>query len=93
MADNLRSKVDMTEEKKVENILGDKATGGPDADADHVPNVAAGLKAYDTPPFTECHQVADLHISAINNPNTSEEAKKEAAAKLETLPAKLGGQY
>jgi hypothetical protein len=29
-----------------EKILGDKAVGGVDADADHVPNVVSGLKGY-----------------------------------------------
>jgi hypothetical protein len=46
MASNLRSsdtqKPDTAAE---ERVLGDKATGGIDNDADHVPNVARGLKA------------------------------------------------
>ena len=46
MASGLRSKIDMSDEKAEENVLGVKADGGVDNDADHVPNVAAGLKAY-----------------------------------------------
>ena len=45
MADGLRSKVDMSEEKAEENVLGVKADGSLDNDADHVPNVAGGLRA------------------------------------------------
>jgi len=41
MADNLRS----SDAPKERSILGSKATGGLDADADHVPNVVSGLKA------------------------------------------------
>jgi len=48
MADNLRSQ-DATKEEKV---LGDKATGGLDADADHVPNVESGLRAAISNPNT-----------------------------------------
>lgn len=46
MAANLRSKVDTTSATEKEQVLGTKATGGVDADADHVPNVAGGLKRY-----------------------------------------------
>jgi hypothetical protein len=46
MADNLRSKVDMTPAAQEAQVLGAKATGGIDNDADHVPNVEGGLKAY-----------------------------------------------
>ncbi len=45
MASNLRSKVDMTAEANEERVLGGKATGGVDNDADHVSNVESGLKA------------------------------------------------
>ena len=45
MADGLRSKVDMSEDKAEERILGFKAVEGLDNDDDHVPNVAGGLKA------------------------------------------------
>jgi len=41
MADNLRS----SDPAKERSILGSKATGELDADADHVPNVVSGLKA------------------------------------------------
>lgn len=43
MADGLRSKDALT--GATEQILGDKATGGIDADADHLANVEGGLKA------------------------------------------------
>ena len=47
MADNLRSAAAGQTQKvtKEEAVLGDKATGGIDADKDHVPNVESGLKA------------------------------------------------
>lgn len=55
---------------KEEEILGDKAVGGMDNDADHVGNVEGGLKA------------------AMNNPNTSAKAKRDAKDKLNTLESK-----
>ena len=46
MADALRSKTDMGGSKAEEQVLGSKAADGTvDNDADHVPNVAGGLKA------------------------------------------------
>ncbi|KAJ9496977.1 hypothetical protein LTR99_003724 [Exophiala xenobiotica] len=48
MADNLR---DQTEPKQ-KAVLGDKAVGGTDNDADHVPNVERGLKAAISNPNT-----------------------------------------
>ena len=43
MSHNLRS--NDTTATAEENILGDKATGGLDADQDHIGNVEGGLKA------------------------------------------------
>ena len=45
MADGLRSKLDLSPEAQEERVLGDKATGDVDNDADHVGNVKGGLKA------------------------------------------------
>lgn len=45
MADSLRSKLDLSPAAQEERVLGDKATGGVDNDADHIANVKGGLKA------------------------------------------------
>lgn len=45
MADGLRSQ-DAVKDTEEAQILGGKATGGLDADEDHIGNVEGGLKAY-----------------------------------------------
>jgi hypothetical protein len=45
MAASLRSKLDLSPEAQEERVLGDKAVGGIDNDADHLANVRGGLKA------------------------------------------------
>lgn len=45
MADGLRSQ-DVLKAAEETDILGRKATGGLDADVDHIGNVEGGLKAY-----------------------------------------------
>lgn len=45
MADGLQSQ-DTVKAAEETDILGRKATGGLDADADHIGNVEGGLKAY-----------------------------------------------
>ncbi|KUJ12655.1 uncharacterized protein LY89DRAFT_688278 [Mollisia scopiformis] len=59
MADNLRSATQVGQNptfaetvSKEEKVLGDKAVGGMDNDADHVPNVESGLKAAISNPNT-----------------------------------------
>ncbi|KPI42945.1 uncharacterized protein AB675_2169 [Cyphellophora attinorum] len=52
MAASLRSKLDLSPEAQEERVLGDKAVGGIDNDADHLANVRGGLKAAISNPNT-----------------------------------------
>ncbi|MCJ1423766.1 hypothetical protein MMC29_001650 [Sticta canariensis] len=75
MADNLRSSTKTSdiqgfthEVSKEEAVLGDKAVGGTDDDADHVPNVERGLKAAISNPntSTKAKNEAEEKLNAIS---------------------------